>query len=1044
MPRRTWTFDKFDAGLDTRNGYMARRNELVWRKRDNVFIDRDGYPSKRPPCKALDVTLDSRTQGLFLYKGNLTTIADAAVTNIVHGGADASEIKTVYFNAPGIHTASWELLQCGVMAGQAWAVIRHHSALDTRPWVVFHAFDKQGPQGNDADAIGAPPTYCLDPWAPGNVLAAYTGAPSPEGATGVPNGREIYDPAFEPVIASGASKGFGSLIGGDVAASITSDIRSWNTLSSEEADLTGHLIAGVYEAPESSTSPTTVTLEAGDSPATVPVPANAVAATVELWGGGGGGGGSHNYEVAGFQYFRRTGGGGGGGAYSTDTFGVTPGDDISVTIGSGGAAGTNHNDWANPPPGAVCGELADGGDGGDSSVAYDGVVRARAGGGDGGTLANTSRGLGGGGGQVIIGAGSVGADGEDGSSRSALSGFPGRPANAEGGEPGGSPAAGVGAGGASQIHGIYCPIDTDAAAGEPGQVKVTFFYATEDNAEFATDYVNDEVRSALSPVEVEGALDGSFAITRGGWVWPEYLRLDEGTWRRFPVNGDYGCSEVIGYDSGGTPVLTSDFQWFVGPGRDASAPFDVILAENKIKMVRTSVDVFGDALVRFRFSWGRSPCGTDLDFDDISGEGTATASFGASITYAHPFLGAGSVAAGSWTSPGPAGVYLLGAGPNMATHGVIAADPETGKFHHHEWFAVYEPVAYAVWDGAVWSAIRPLVQAADTNSEGYLQYAVYSASRAGEQDAAVLPTSQHEDSGAEITSLSRLRDRLLVQYPDTSQLWSVPLDPTDAALLDRARWGTGLRTISVAAETPLGTLTSGERVPRLAGLDSQLGDYLTQSPAGDNLLGLSIGDMPFMGYWGHHDMVVYAGTVDDTLQFLTMRIDPSRRKVSWAQWAVSGITALDPRAFSPVVAGPKLYFRAQAEGDSSASSVLYFDGEFPDYQDFADSEPFTAVTEFEPFDFRLPGAMKRFQQFRIVQEGECAVDYLLAPYGAPTEAHPLAAVDGVARKIGNTYGNQMLPMASTSAGLGLRFTNNAAGAWRLFRFGFDYTDVRGA
>jgi hypothetical protein len=56
----------------------------------------------------------------------------------------------------------------------------------------------------------------------------------------------------------------------------------------------------------------------------------------------------------------------------------------------------------------------------------------------------------------------------------------------------------------------------------------------------------------------------------------------------------------------------------------------------------------------------------------------------------------------------------------------------------------------------------------------------------------------------------------------------------------------------------------------------------------------------------------------------------------------------------------------------------------------------------------------------------------------------LAAVDGVARKIGNTYGNQMLPMASTSVGLGLRFTTSAAGAWRLFRFGFDYADVRGA
>ena len=56
---------------------------------------------------------------------------------------------------------------------------------------------------------------------------------------------------------------------------------------------------------------------------------------VEAWGGGGGGGGAAN--VSGYR-----GAGGGGGAYQKNiSLAVTPGQSYTVTIGSGGIAGTN-------------------------------------------------------------------------------------------------------------------------------------------------------------------------------------------------------------------------------------------------------------------------------------------------------------------------------------------------------------------------------------------------------------------------------------------------------------------------------------------------------------------------------------------------------------------------------------------------------------------------------------------------------------------------------------------------------------------------------
>lgn len=60
------------------------------------------------------------------------------------------------------------------------------------------------------------------------------------------------------------------------------------------------------------------------------VPANVTRARARVWGGGGGGGGTTNGGAA----------GGAGGGYSEGWFTVTPGQQLTVTVGVGGAAGS--------------------------------------------------------------------------------------------------------------------------------------------------------------------------------------------------------------------------------------------------------------------------------------------------------------------------------------------------------------------------------------------------------------------------------------------------------------------------------------------------------------------------------------------------------------------------------------------------------------------------------------------------------------------------------------------------------------------------------
>ena len=121
------------------------------------------------------------------------------------------------------------------------------------------------------------------------------------------------------------------------------------------------------------------------------VPTGAVTAIVRAWGGGGGGGGRNNSGAGGA-------GGGGGGAYAYSSFNVTPGQTISVTVGSAGTAGTSNGN---------------GGKGGDTIITYQSVIRAEADGGNGGT--GGISGAGGTGGIVAVGDGFSGGNGANGS-----------------------------------------------------------------------------------------------------------------------------------------------------------------------------------------------------------------------------------------------------------------------------------------------------------------------------------------------------------------------------------------------------------------------------------------------------------------------------------------------------------------------------------------------------------------------------------------------------------------------------------------------------
>ena len=111
------------------------------------------------------------------------------------------------------------------------------------------------------------------------------------------------------------------------------------------------------------------------------IPTNVCTIIIEAWGGGGGGGGAYNSGGD------ATGGGGGAGAYAKKTLTVTPGQTISITVGSGGSGGTTSG--TNGSPGTI------------SKATYNSVIVCQADFGRGGQTKTSDNAPGGAGGLVV-------------------------------------------------------------------------------------------------------------------------------------------------------------------------------------------------------------------------------------------------------------------------------------------------------------------------------------------------------------------------------------------------------------------------------------------------------------------------------------------------------------------------------------------------------------------------------------------------------------------------------------------------------------------
>lgn len=451
------------------------------------------------------------------------------------------------------------------------------------------------------------------------------------------------------------------------------------------------------------------------------------------------------------------------------------------------------------------------------------------------------------------------------------------------------------------------------------------------------------------------------------------------------VHGAWRLREVPNRHGGTKTETAIDLRW-TAPG-SAVLRFRTILDER-------AVSLSGNVL---------TITGTSIDVTTGSHQITAD---GVVTEYATPILAATPLTdAQTWVLLDDSGV-TTGLGTDTQSVASLVHTPPTGFQRWHNLVLVYVRLQAGVLTQAPmildesWQAVRKIA------------LALY----AGAGDAGVLSTSFHTGSGGEqITALAILRQRLLVWYARSSQMWQIGALAADHALMDTSQIGTGDQPTPEPAPLEATQMIATPLGLRQFSIDSMLVAYIQEIGVGEQLVKLAPdGAVPTQlaaAYWPHTGQYITAVTLHSETFILCYDYAPASKVAGWSKWNIAGFAAPGRRGLA--VLGDRLYVR-------SGDVVRCFDGSATVFRDVTD--PVAPAPAFEskavwPFnDFKAPSTTKQALYLDVVQTGKAR---FRLRYNPTNEAW----MSGFVEVTGSTPGLGKVPFIATGPALALVLTS---------------------
>jgi hypothetical protein len=324
----------------------------------------------------------------------------------------------------------------------------------------------------------------------------------------------------------------------------------------------------------------------------------------------------------------------------------------------------------------------------------------------------------------------------------------------------------------------------------------------------------------------------------------------------------------------------------------------------------------------------------------------------------------------------------------------------------------------------------------NTDSSWYTDRVVEYIDQAGAEDALSIATAAHDNTGGQITAIASVRQRMLITYSGSMQLWAIDQDTNRTAYLDTLSFGTGDQPTPPAVPW-YGSLV----VPVENGIRS----ISVVGSNTDNLQDLNIGEpiepLPTLSastadFWPWYGQLMVAGTTPDGgVEFRCLDYSRESKITAWSRWTIAGLVKPDVGTLRP--SGSNLWWR-------SGTALHRFDAKATVFRDYGDTvgNAYESMAFFHFNDLGKPGANKRWTGLDIVQDGKCSLAFALPPYGAPFEAltaGPLAIgpqIEGI------TYGRSRFPLALMASAIAPRITTRDETGWRLQRLALDFLMLR--
>ncbi|HYE07662.1 MAG TPA: hypothetical protein VEL07_19240 [Planctomycetota bacterium] len=323
---------------------------------------------------------------------------------------------------------------------------------------------------------------------------------------------------------------------------------------------------------------------------------------------------------------------------------------------------------------------------------------------------------------------------------------------------------------------------------------------------------------------------------------------------------------------------------------------------------------------------------------------------------------------------------------------------------------------------------------ANDNSQWYTDRAVEAVDNAGAEDALSLATAAHDNTGGLITAIASLRQRMLITYSGSMQLWSIDQDTNRTAYLDTLSFGTGDQptppVIPWYSSLAL-PVSTGIRAISVVGANT---DNLQDLNIGEPIADLQLDVSSAAQFWPVHGQLIFAQNHATTAEFLCLDYSRESKITAWSRWQVAGLTSVDPGTL--IAQDSNLWFR-------SGTRLLRFDTTATTFRDYGDTvgAAYESAVTWHFNDMGKPGQGKRFVGMDIVQDGTCSVGFQLPPYGSWDTSGSGPSLIGPTIE-GITYGRQRLPLAMVGPAIAPRITSRDERGWTLQRIALDFLLLR--